>query len=158
MNAFARAIAEAVQLLLDKMDTVTVEDVVTYVYDNRPEVVHNHQEYLIYKAAKEAAKRALSARSDEPSDDTQLSLPGLHLPAAIAVPLDDGTYEYVAAHKATWQHLVAGREERVKNVVRAQDRLDEYERVMERLASLMEDDPSMTVGKAVEIINRSAAA
>lgn len=155
---FTQTMQAVVGLLLDQLDEVTPSDCVDYFYANHRDLIESHQEWLVYDAAKKAAKYALTRRTEEAADDTQLSLPGLHLPAAIAIPLDDGTYKHVASHKATWQHLSAGRDERVKNVVRAQERLDEYERVMERLAPLMSDDPSMTVGTAVEIINRSAAA
>lgn len=152
---FAQATHACAEELLDERDHVTVDEVARCTLDRYPDAVDDERERLIFEAAQRHAKEALRRLSDEAesSASSQLRLPDLLLPASIAVLGDAGDYYYVRTDKATWVELQAGEAEREKNLARAQERLDEYRRALDRLRPFMQDDPTATVADAIERIN-----
>ena len=81
--------------------------------------------------------------------EEQVALPGLGLPAAIAIRREDKSVYYVRSDKARWSELRSGRQEREQHVSASQARLDEYDTALDRLRPIMENDPNITVAEAV---------
>jgi DeoR/GlpR family transcriptional regulator of sugar metabolism len=83
----------------------------------------------------------------------QMMFEGMELPAFIAVR-QNGSDEtiYVRTGSATWADLEAGRQERVNHVAAAQAKLDSYDESLIRLRPLMENDPTLTVDEALQIM------
>lgn len=115
--------------------------------DSNPDLVDTHRDRLV----RDAIHRAITAqfRAMANDDSMQLSLPGLYLPTAIPVPLNDGTIGYVATEHATWSDLLAGERWREENLSRAQARLDDYRGSLRYLRPLMENRPKLTVAGAL---------
>lgn len=135
--------------LLDEQQHVEAGEVVLCAQQRYGDVFIAEQERLVFQAAARIAKSIM--RDMAMDDDDQLSLPGINLPSAIAVPHEneDGYY-YVRTDKACWSELEAGRELRVSNVRRAQQKLDQYDEALLRLQPIMEHEPDLTVADAVE--------
>lgn len=134
----------------------TVEDVVRCVYQRHGDAVDEHGAYLAHHAVAEIVRKSLRRMSNE-GEAEQLSLPGVSLPATIAV-LDEesGQYEYVDAHVATWRDLESGRHERLRNVAAAQARLDEYDAALRELRPHMEGT-TRSVAEALRAMQEDAA-
>ncbi len=108
----------------------------------------------------EAAGRIAKAIMKELSENDQpplLSLSGLAVPTAIAVPKEKGGFYYVRTDKATWRQLLAGERTRAANVERAAARLDAYRESIAYLRPALERHPNRTVAEAVEIMRGSVA-
>ena len=95
-----------------------------------------------------------SPKNDQPP---LLSLSGLAVPTAIAVPKEKGGFYYVRTDKATWAQLVAGEHVRAANVDRAAAKHDAYRESMACLRPIMEQHPNLTVAEAVQIMRASVA-
>ena len=119
------------------------------------DVFEREQEHLLMEAADRIAKAIMKELSE--NDQPTLSLFGLAVPTAIAVPMERGSFYYVRADKATWSQLVAGEQVRTANVERAAAKLDAYRESMGYLRPLMEQNPHLTVAQAVQIIRGSVA-
>ena len=70
------------------------------------DVFEREHERLLMKAAGRIAKAIMKELSE--NGQPTLSLSGLAVPAAIAVPKEKGGFYHVRADKATWSQLVAG--------------------------------------------------
>src|SRR5207253_6600704 len=131
-----------------RQDQVEAIQVVFQARQMAGDVFASEQDRLVLQAAERIAKAIMKGLTE--NDNSQLGLPGLTLPSAIAVPQDEeGGYYYVRTDKAHWPELLAGRELRVENVQRAQAKLDAYEESLRLLRPVMEDDVEMTVGDAL---------
>jgi hypothetical protein len=146
MTALMTILRDCAMDLLERKDTVDPEQIVSCAWSKHGDVFEVEQQRLILDAAKRMAKDVLRSLSDD-SDAPQLVLPGLGLPSVIAVPTDEG-FAYVRTDKAVWSQLQAGRSLRNDNVKRAQAKLDEYDRAMEKLAPIMAGNPTITVREA----------
>src|SRR5690606_2007167 len=93
-------------------------------------------EQMVQAAAKTIVAKLMRDLSEDDAP-TQLSLPGLGLPSAIAVQTAEGTY-YVRSDKATWDELLAGRQIREANVSAAQAKLAAYDESCDLLRPYME--------------------
>lgn len=134
--------------LLDTEPTVTVEQVVNCAYRRHGGEFTDAAEKLILASARAIVANLMRDLSSD-EGDAQLTLPGLDLPSALAIPAPSGTY-YVRTDKATWTELVLGREVRAENVDRAQAKLDAYDESLETLRPVMEDDPTLSVADALD--------
>lgn len=134
--------------LLDTEPTVTVDQVVSCAYRRHGDEFAAESERLVLASARQIVANLMRDLTDD-EEDAQLTLPGLSLPSALAIPSPNGTY-YVRTDKATWVELVAGRDVRAVNVERAQAKLDAYDDSLERLREVMEADPTLTVAQAIE--------
>lgn len=124
--------------LLDTEEFTTTAHIVACAKGRYPEVFIDEAGRLVDEAARRMAK---SLMDDLAADDNgeQLAFEGLRLPTAIAVPAADG-YRYVRTDRASWEEFLAGREQRMQNIVRAQRKMDTYD---ESLAALepFKDEP-----------------
>lgn len=141
--------------LLDTEPNVTVEQVVGCAYRRHGDEFATHAEQLVLASARTIVANLMRDLSDD-DGAAQLTLPGLGLPSALAIPTPDGTY-YVRTDKATWPELLAGREVRAVNVERAQAKLDTYDESLDLLRDVMEPDHSLTVTDALSIRAHSEA-
>lgn len=135
--------------LLETEDDVDVDHVVACAYNRYGDVFAESAERLVWSAARRIAKDVMRDLAEDEDNGGQQRLPGIHLPSAIAVPQQDGTFRYVLAEKATWEVLVAGRALRTANVARAQAKLDLYDETLDRLRPIMANDPTCTVADAL---------
>jgi hypothetical protein len=142
--------------LLESRDRVEARDVVQKARMSHADVFEREQQRLLMDAAGRIAKATMKelSENDEPP---LLSLLGLAVPTAIAVPKDEGGFYYVRTDKATWAQLVAGERTRAANVERALAKLDAYRESMEYLRPAMERHPEWTVAAAVKHLRGSVA-
>jgi hypothetical protein len=131
---------------------VEARDVVRKARMLHGDVFEREQERLVMEAAGRIAK-AISENDQPPL----LSLSGLAVPTAIAVPHEKGGFYYVRTDKATWTQLLAGERTRATNIERAAARLDAYRESIAYLRPAMERHPNRTVAEAVEIMKGSVA-
>lgn len=124
-----------------------VETICTVFVDRHPDAFAVHGAALAMAGLKKRVKDALRQLEDD-EDDSQLALPGLHLPTAIAYEREDGGPGYVRTDQATWEQLVAGRVFRERNVIAAQAKLRQYDATLDRLRPYMETT-SLTVADAL---------
>lgn len=150
------AIRECAIDLLETEDKVTIEHLVDCAELRHPDAFLAARERLVAEAARRMAKKVLRDLSEDDEDPAQLTLPGLPLPSALAVPDKSGAFYYVRTDKATWAEVVAGREVRDANVQRAQAKLDNYDDALDALRPLMEHDPTMTVAQAARMMAKAA--
>lgn len=141
--------------LLDTEPTVTVEQVVNCAYRRHGDEFAAQADALVLSSARAIVANLMRDLSDD-DGNAQLTLPGLDLPSALAIPAPNGTY-YVRTDKATWVELVAGREVRAVNVERAQAKLDAYDESIDVLRQFMEHDPTLTVADALNRMARAEA-
>lgn len=142
--------------LLETEPKVSAEHVVRCAYQRHGEVFAQATEKMVIDHARRVAADIMRGLSED-EDDAQLTIPGLGFPSAIAVVSPDGTY-FVSTHKATWNELVAGRNQRVQNVRAAQAKLDKYDEGMDTVRPYMEDEPdAVTVDDAIRLMNGDAA-
>lgn len=134
--------------LLETEPTVTVEQVVNCAYRRHGDEFAAESERLVLASARTIVANLMRDLTDD-EGDAQLTIPGLSLPSALAIPAPNGTY-YVRTDKATWLELLAGRDVRAVNVERAQAKLDAYADSLERLREVMEADLGLTVAEAIE--------
>jgi hypothetical protein len=112
-----------------------------------PEIFIGAAERLMEDSAVAKVKDILRVLTDDEDDrpDGQMMIPGLNLPTAINVAPN----RFIHTDTANWQELGVGRENRYKNVGRAQSKLDSYDRSMDVLRPLMEEaDEGYTVADA----------
>lgn len=140
--------------LLDTEPNVTVAQVVGCAYRRHGEVFAEASQQMVLAAAKDIVAKLMRDLTDD-DGPSQLSLPGLELPSAIAVQHPDGTY-YVRSDKATWDELLAGRDVRESNVSAALAKLDTYDESLGLLRLYMEGT-SRTVAEAARLIAEDAA-
>ena len=140
--------------LLDTEPNVTVAQVVGCAYRRHGDVFAAASQQMVEAAARDIVAKLMRDLTDD-DGPSQLSLPGLELPSAIAVQHPDGTY-YVRSDKATWTELLAGREIREANVSAAQAKLDTYDESLDVLRPHMEGS-GRTVAEAVRLIAGEAA-
>lgn len=122
--------------LLDTEPHVTVAQVVGCAYRRHGDVFVAASQQMVEAAARDIVSKLMRDLTDDDAP-SQLSLPGLELPSAIAVQHPDGTY-YVRSDKATWTELLAGRAIREANVSAAQAKLDIYDESLDVLRPHME--------------------
>ena len=113
---------------------------------NRRAFFRNHAKSIEDEAVNWLRKYA---RSREEAD-AQLPLPDFKLPGVIAVRQEGGEVRYVRTDKCRWEELQAGRAERIRHVMAAQDKLDAYDRSLDFLRPRMANDPDMTVAEALK--------
>lgn len=145
MNVHA-VLRECAVDLLDTEPNVTVEQVVGCAYRRHGDAFAEQAQAMVLASARTIVANLMRDLSGE---DEQLSIPGLGLPSAIAVPAEAGTY-YVRSDKATWPELLAGRQVRADNVAAAQRKLDAYDESVEMLRPFMEGRPEVTVAAALQ--------
>jgi hypothetical protein len=153
-------LAESALVLLDQQRLVWPREVVLRAWDLHAELFQLEQRRLIMQAAERLAKAIMKDLTEDDEEDDasswrQLTLRGLALPTAIALPDqggDDGAFPYVRTDKATWSDLVAGGEIRDRNVERAQAKRDAYWESVDYLRPIMEKQPHLTVAEALRII------
>ncbi len=146
---------EAATSLLESRDRVEAPDVVLRARMLHADVFEREQERLLMEAAGRIAKAIMKELSE--NDQPTLSLSGLAVPTAVAVPKEKGGFYYVRTDKATWSQLVAGEQVRTANVERAAAKLDAYRESMAYLRPIMAQHPNLTVAKAVKIMRGSVA-
>ncbi len=135
-----------------------IDDVVAYAWRNYGEDLTGEATLLIGQAMRRNVKEHLRDLADDDAPgDGQMSLPGLHLPSAIAVK-DGNRHYYVRSDQATWPELLAGLDTRERNIDRAVIQRDLYNDSVERLRPNMEDFPDRTVTEAVRIEQAAAEA
>lgn len=78
------------------------------------------RERLLMESAGRIAKANMKELSE--NDQPTLSLSGLAVPTAIAVPMVKGGFYYVRTDKATWAQLVAGEQARTGHDLRSRHR------------------------------------
>lgn len=140
--------------LLETEPQVTVAQVVACAYRRHGDVFIQATEQMVQAAAKTIVAKLMRDLSEDDAP-TQLSLPGLGLPSAIAVQTAEGTY-YVRSDKATWDELLAGRQIREANVSAAQAKLAAYDESCDLLRPYMEGT-GRTVAEAVRLLSEAAA-
>lgn len=146
-------IVQCVDSALARDVAIQPMSIVVAAQRERPDLFVAESERLVTAAALAIAKRVLRSYADDADDEEeQVALPGLSLPAAIAVPEDGGGYYYVPAERATWSDLQAGREVRQANVGRAQGKLDRYDETCAMLRPYMEPFATRTVAEAVPLL------
>jgi hypothetical protein len=154
-------LAESALVLLEQQRLVWPREVVLRAWDLHAELFELEQRRLVMQAAEREAKAIMKdlTEDDEEEEDAsswrQLTLRGLALPTAIALPDhggDDGAFPYVRTDKATWSDLVAGGEIRDRNIERAQAKRDAYWESVDYLRPVMEKQPNLTVAEALRII------
>lgn len=153
---FKSILYDAATSLLESRDRVEARDVVQKARMLHADVFEREQERLVMEAAGRIAK-AIMKELSENDQPPLLSLSGLAVPTAIAVPEENGGFYYVRTDKATWSHLVAGEQVRTCNVDRAAAKLDAYRESMAYLRPIMEQHPHLTVAEAVQIMRGSVA-
>lgn len=127
-----------------------VEDIIDCAYRNHRDLFEQESLRLVRSACRSIVKELMRAAGDDDSGE-QLELPGVRLPAAIAIRNDDGTVYYVRSDRATWPELLAGERERQLNVVAAGEKLKQYRDALARLRPLMADHPDRTVAEALAL-------
>ena len=88
---------------------------------------------------------------------TELFLPGLEPPAAIAVKLSPNRYQYVRLEEATWPDLMASRAERDDHIEHAVASRKDWIMKMDYLAPAMKDTQTITVKEATAMLYKEAA-
>jgi hypothetical protein len=147
---------DAAVSLLESRDRVEARDVVQKARMSNADVFEREQQRLLMDAAGRIAK-AIMKELSENDEPPLLSLLGLAVPTAIAVPKEEGGFYYVRTDKATWVQMVAGERTRAANVERALAKLDAYRESMEYLRPAMERHPERTVAAAVKHLRGSVA-
>ena len=149
-------LCDAATSLLESRDRVEARDVVRQARMLHADVFEREQERLVMEAAGRIAK-AIMKELSENDQPPLLSLSGLAVPTAIAVPKEKSGFYYVRTDKATWTQLLAGERTRATYVERAAARLDAYRESIAYLRPVMERHPNLTVAEAVEIMKGSVA-
>lgn len=147
---------DAATSLLESRAQVEARDVVRKARMLHADVFEREQERLVLEAAGRIAK-AIMKELSENDQPPLLSLSGLAVPTAIAVPKENGGFYYVRTDKATWTQLVAGEQVRTANLGRAAAKLDAYRESMAYLRPIMEANPNLTVAEAVQLMRGSVA-
>lgn len=151
MISLNSVLASCATNLLESQREVTPGEVIECARRDYASLFEIERDRLVWLAAARIVKEILRELSND-EEEAQLNLPELNLPSAIAVRGEGGDYYYVSSRKATWTELLAGREERVHNVQRAQAKLDRYNETLGRLRPLMEPHPARTVQQAAELL------
>lgn len=152
MNVRA-VLRECANDLLDTEPNVTVGQVVACAYRRHGDVFAAQAQKMVEAAARDIVANLMRDLSED-DGPTQLSIPGLDLPSAIAVQHPDGTY-YVRSDKATWTELLAGRTVRESNVSAAQAKLDAYDESCDVLRPYMQGT-ALTVGEAARLLQAAS--
>ena len=147
---------DAATSLLESRERVEARDVVRKARMLNADVFEREQERLVMEAAGRIAK-AIMKELSENDQPPLLSLAGLAVPTAIAVPKEMGGFYYVRTDKATWTQLLAGERTRATYVERAAARLDAYRESIAYMRPVMERHPNLTVAEAVELMKGSVA-
>jgi hypothetical protein len=147
---------DAAVSLLDSRDRVEAKDVVQKARMRHADIFELEQQRLVMEAAGRIAKEIMKELSED-NEPPLLTLFGLSVPTAIAVPKEEGGFYYVRTDKATWAQLVAGEQTRATNVERALAKLDAYRESMEYLRPAMEHSPGRTVAEAMQVMRGSVA-
>lgn len=124
--------------LLETEDRVSAEHVVRCAYTRHGEVFADATDKMVRDLARRMAADIMRGFTED--DGSQLTIPGLGFPTAIAVVTPDGNY-WVRTDKATWNQLCAGEQQRVDNVDAAVAKLDSYREGKETVRPYMESDP-----------------
>ena len=119
-------------------------------------VFEREQERLVMEAAGRIAK-AIMKELSENDQPPLLSLSGLAVPTAIAVPKEKDGFYYVRTDKGPGRTSWPGEQVRTSNVDRAAAKLDAYRESMAYLRPIMEQRPNLTVAEAVQIMRGSVA-
>lgn len=114
-----------------------VPEMVKLIMTTHPDVFGAEAERLAFNALTREVKDYLRSLTDDEDGGGQMSLPGLDLPSAIALPTEGG-YVYKATRFCTFDELQQGRQVRLQNVERATAKLDTYDEGLARLAPVME--------------------
>jgi len=147
---------DAATSLLESRERVEARDVVRKARMLHADVFEREQERLVMEAAGRIAK-AIMKELSENDQPPLLSLSGLAVPTAIAVPKEKSGFYYVRTDKATWTQLLAGERTRATYVERAAARLDAYRESIAYMRPVMERHPNLTVAEAVELMKGSVA-
>lgn len=118
---------------IEEQDTVVVRDVVERVRTRYPDLVDTESDRLVDAAI---AREIKAIARGEAEHGAQLSLFGF--PSVIAIPIPEDGYEYMATAKARWEQLVSGGDIRQQNVLRAQQRLDQYNSALDYVRPVMQ--------------------
>ena len=147
---------DAATSLLESRDRVEGRDVVQKARMLHADIFEREQERLLMEAAGRIAK-AIMKELSENDQPPLLSLSGLAVPTAIAVPKEKGGFYYVRTDKATWSQMLVGEQVRAANVERAAAKLDAYRESVGYLRPAMEGHPNRTVAEAMQIIEGNVA-
>lgn len=140
--------------MIEQGDLIIPHDIVREAVKRWPGEYSDDAQRLAFNAALGEAKRLLKGLQDD--GGSQLRFPGFDLPTAIAIPDGAGGFVYRATAFCNRGELEAGRIVREHNVTAAQEKLDHYDEILERLAPFMED-PDVTVRDAVRMMTAEAA-
>jgi len=146
MTSLQAIVRESVDAVFVSQGRLLTEDVSQYALTHYGDDLAEESDRLVRQALRNLIKKALAESNDE--DTFQLSLPGLRLPASIAVPSGEGFY-YVRTDLATWEELEAGYSVRVANVAAADEKRRQYLEAKDYLRPLMEGWPARTVREAL---------
>lgn len=152
MSAFTEALHEMVRKFVDGGSKFEPADVRTQLMHDHPQIIRDHFEHLGNRQLLNEIKSILRAWSeDDHTSNDQMTLPGIALPTAIAIPAENESgYVYRSTSSATFEDLLAAEHVRLKNVERAQARLDQFRESLETLRPYMEHDRLVTVADAIE--------
>ncbi len=145
---------EVIEECLERGTEVGVDHMITVARTRHSDLFATESERLLMQALRREFKSLLD---DMSKTSEQLVIPGINLPAALALPRD-GKVKYKRIDKANWSDLVLGRAVRYQHIVASQASLDEYDRSMEHLAPIMKQDPDILVGDAIRELAKKTAA
>jgi hypothetical protein len=146
-NEFSAAVNEAIEAALDAGHAVAA-DVASEIVSAHKRLYVQEGRRLAWQALLREIKERLRALE---VDQAQTALPGFEFPGAIAVRNEAGDIYYVRSDKAVWQEILAGKAERIQNIVAAQAKYDAYERMVVFLEPLMANSPSITMAGAIRL-------
>lgn len=144
----------ATAILHDQLEKgrFTITELIDLTFQLAPDAIEEAQEVLVRNSLKNFYTEAIRHMTD---DDDLPVLPGLNLPVAIMVRKNDEIY-YVNSIRAIWSEVVAGYQERQRNVSNAESKLKLYEDVMKRVRPYMAKNPTRTLAEALRLAQKAA--
>lgn len=153
MTEYMEVVRHELDVSIDSDLPFTIDEVVVRIVENHRHVVMDQAEELVYRHLKTVVRNMMQ-RHAEPDEESQQTIPGLRLPKTLAIPAENESgFIWRSTNSATWDELQAARHVRLKNVERAQERLDQFDESVAVLRPIMEHDRSMTVYEAMNYLN-----